>query len=201
MYPIDGSFILAVAHYMTSPAPHASPALHVSPASYASVGLGVVQTFAVGARVAKKKTWNDFTEFGGFPNSQNIERIRKVEIWADDRVNGIKVSYGLKSGEVANTLRGHPVGTATFFDVKDVQTIIGICGRRDEQDYIGTLTFVVVDDVSGKVSVYGPYGQPPNPGKPFRTAGSIIAFAGTTQELHGLCTLSFYKTLTDKIEI
>jgi hypothetical protein len=76
------------------------------------------------------------------------------------------------------------------------ELITGIYGRRDEDSYIGSLSFAIFQGSNSKIVTYGetlsadtdenlskvdsgPYGSPLNPAQAFGIFGTIVAIAGT----------------------
>jgi len=159
---------------------------------YAAVN-EIIQTSAAGVHVKGSRLFNDLVEHGNFPVEQNIVRIVRVELWADDRVNGIKVTYLLKNGTTVAQLRGRDTGLPAILNLAGHQLITGVSGRRDTDGNIGSLSFIVFDINSSRLTLCGPFGNPPNPGKPFGTFGSIFAFSGSDENHFGLCSLSILK--------
>ena len=116
---------------------------------------------------------------GGFPVTQGIQRISKVQVWGRDRVEGIEVTYilkpdpfpqaphvlihGLKSGHAHPAI---PINGRTrcrfLYSLPqlialstDRQFLVGVYGQRNALNNIGSINFVVFEEDSGRVEVKG----------------------------------------------
>ncbi|KAJ7452900.1 hypothetical protein FB451DRAFT_1373998 [Mycena latifolia] len=154
----------------------------------------IQQTRAVGANRPNFRPFNDMVEIGGFPVEQKIESIRSIQIFGRDRVEGINVVYLMQDGKQYEVLHGRNSGQAQeIILIKENDYLVGCYGRRSADESIGTISFVLFEGDNGRVLVKGPYGQPPQAAMSFGTFGNLVAFAGTSENAFGLCSLSLLK--------
>ncbi|EDR07447.1 uncharacterized protein LACBIDRAFT_327953 [Laccaria bicolor S238N-H82] len=177
----------------------------------------ISQTHSVGVNQQNFQSFNDLVRLGGFPVTQGIQRISKVQVWGRDRVEGIEVTYilkpdpfpqaphvlihGLKSGHAhpaipinGRTRRCFLYSLPPLIALStDRQFLVGVYGQRNAANNIGSISFVIFEEDSGRVEVQGPFGSPPKPGTAYGTFGPIVAFAGTEESAFGLCALSMIK--------
>ena len=60
----------------------------------------------VGISLRSYEAYSDIMLVGGWPEAQNIDRISRIEISHGDVVDGIRVSYRLKTGEIVTKTHG-----------------------------------------------------------------------------------------------
>lgn len=158
----------------------------------------ISQTHSVGVNQQNFQSFNDLVRLGGFPVTQGIQRISKVQVWGRDRVEGIEVTYILKPDPFPQAphvlIHGLKSGHAhPAIPINDRQFLVGVYGQRNAANNIGSISFVIFEEDSGRVEVQGPFGSPPKPGTAYGTFGPIVAFAGTEESAFGLCALSMIK--------
>jgi len=151
------------------------------------------QTRAAGVNRPNYSSFNDIIAIGEFPVDQKIVRIAKIQIWtSDSRVIGIRPTYVVReSGELYPVTHGRDTGTSHEVVLEDEHFLVGVWGQTDARGDISSITFFVLESEGGRIAQYGPWGPPGT--LVFGTFGKIIAFAGTNENAHGLCALSFIK--------
>ncbi|KIJ91138.1 hypothetical protein K443DRAFT_135558 [Laccaria amethystina LaAM-08-1] len=167
----------------------------------------ISQTRSVGINQQNFESFNDLVRLGGFPVTQKLERISKIQVWGRDRIEGIEVTYIFKPDpfpqaphillhglKMVRTRRCFLYSLPQLIALSiDRQFLVGVYGQRNAADNIGSISFVIFDEDNGRVEVKGPFGSPPRPGTAYGTFGHIVAFAGTEQSTFGLCALSMIK--------
>jgi len=132
--------------------------------------------------------FNDWAEVGGWPETQNIDRISRIEISHGDVVDGIRISYQLKTGKTVTKTHGADwrligVDVAPFEVLSEVHGLHGDASNGWGIE-IKELAFVVLDTNSGNSRVLGPWGNGRargvdlQYGLKFKISGPIMAVAG-----------------------
>lgn len=142
------------------------------------------------------KPFDDLARFGGWPAEQSIKRITSLAVHFDsDRINGLGITYELKSGVSFATSHGQSIGELKAVPLEEGTLLVSVFGSSVSQ--IGFVTF---NTRSGAVEIHGPFGWKPRPGGPpsfvipYGTFGNVIAFNGTENDKGELKSIGFYKT-------
>ncbi|KAI0002245.1 hypothetical protein BJV74DRAFT_882325 [Russula compacta] len=132
----------------------------------------VTQTVGPGSRRATDRTFDDLSEVGGWPTSQNITGFHQLEIYANsDRVLGLRITYKF-GGEQLQTL------------FSEAGTIIKI----------GFIVFNADPSANPPIEVKGPYGSTNLSKSSFGCYGNIIAFVGLDSDEDNFRAIGFVKS-------
>jgi len=157
---------------------------------YMSITINQTHTFGI----QEGAPFDDLKEVGEWPDKQLIKGIKQIRLAHDWLVDGMEITYELKSGptttQTVNHLGGEPFnGNPVDFGPNEVLLGVtgmeGIPGYYQNKPYLCALRFVIADTKTGEVRVAGPYGYNAPAGTytgpAFTVSGPLIALAGSVK--------------------